>query len=238
MINQVLSKAGGGLGSLMNIVPSPGRLTIIPVSKYAPVPLPSGPPFVAMFNPDQWANSEQFVYNDEQEEGTQEGVQRFNHIKSPELSFEILIDGTGASGEKKEVTTELELLNRTVGFNGKEHRPNKLFIIWGKFLFQGVVETLDTTYTLFRPNGTPLRAKVQCKFRRDTDSVTRVLDADLHSADLTHARKIREGERLDQLCQGIYDSPRFLLEVAKANGLTSFRNIPVGMEMIFPPVEK
>ncbi|MCO6490979.1 MAG: hypothetical protein J5I98_21355 [Phaeodactylibacter sp.] len=238
MINQVLNEVGSGLDKLMNLVPLPGKVTIMPVKKYAPVPIPNGAPFVAMFNPEQWASSEQFVYNDEQEEGTPEGVQRFNHIRSPELSFEILIDGTGASGEKKEVTAELESLNRTVGFNGQEHRPNKLIIVWGTFIFQGVVESVDITYTLFRPNGTPLRAKVQLKFRRDTDSVTRVLDADLRSADLTHVRTLREGERLDQLCHAIYESPRFLLEVAAANGLTSFRSDLATKSLLFPPIEK
>ena len=238
MINQILNQVGSGLDKLLNLVPLPGKVTIIPVKQYAPVPIPNGSPFIAMFNPEQWTDKEAFVYNDEQEEGTQEAVQRFNHVKSRELAFEILIDGTGASGEKKEVTAELQSLRQTVGFNGNLHRPNKLFIIWGYFIFQGVIETVDITYTLFRPNGTPLRAKVQLKFRQDTDSVTRVLDMDLHSADLTRIRTILDGERLDQLCNAIYESPRFLLEVAKANELTTFRTISPGSDMVFPPIKK
>ena len=238
MINQVFNQIGSGLDQLMNLVPLPGKLTIMPVKKYAPVPIPNGKPFVAMFNPEQWSNKEEYIYEDAQPTGTQGSVQRFGFVRSPELAFELLIDGTGASGEKKEVTFELESLYKTVGFNGKEHRPNKLFLIWGYFIFQGVATSVETTYTLFRPNGTPLRAKVNLTFKRDTDSVTRILDMDLHSSDLTHLRTVKQGERLDQLSQGIYESPRFLLEIAKANGLTSIREVLEGRKLVFPPVEK
>lgn len=238
MFNQFANQAGNGLDKLMNIVPLPGKITIIPVKQYAPVPIPNGSPFVTMFNPEQWTDKEQFVYHDEQPQGTQEVVHKFNHVKARELSFEILIDGTGASGEKKEVTQEIQSLRQTVGFNGGLHRPQKLFVIWGYFIFQGIIETVDITYTLFRPNGTPLRAKVQLKFVYDTDATTRVLDADLHSADLTHERMINEGERLDQISNGIYNSPRFILEIAKANNLTTFRSLEKGITLQFPPVEK
>jgi len=238
MLNQVLNPAGAALDKLMSLVPLPGKITILPVKKYAPVPIPSGPPFVAMFNPEQWSNKDEFKYHDPQEPGSPEAPQRFHYVSPKELAFELVFDGTGASGEKKEVTAELQSLSRTVGFNGKEHRPNKLFIIWGYFIFQGVVESMETTYTLFRPNGTPLRAKVQLKFRHDTDPVTRVLDANLQSADLTHSRIVLEGQKLDQLCQEIYESPRFQMEVAGANGLTTFRTDLTGARLVFPPIEK
>lgn len=238
MINRLLNNLGPVLDQLINLVPTPGKLTIIPVSQYAPVPVPSGTPFTAMFNPDQWTDREAFVYRDPQPGGTKGSEQRFNSVRPRDLSFEILIDGTGASGEKKDVAEELKALYATVGFNGNVHRPNKLFIIWGKFIFQGVIETLDITYTLFKPSGEALRAKVRLKFKHDTDNVTRTLDMNLHSADLTHVRSVHAGDRLDQLSHAIYESPRFVLALAQANDLTSFRSIEEGSVVTFPPIEK
>jgi hypothetical protein len=238
MINQIFNQANAGLDKLMNIVPLPGKVTIIPVKNYAPVPLPIGEPYVAMFNPEQWSEKEKVVYQDDQESGTRHEARQFSRVKSPKLEFEILIDGTGASGEKKEVSKEINKLQKTVGYNGSKHRPNKLFVIWGKFVFQGVFESSDITYTLFRPNGTPLRAKIKLSFVRDVDQLTRQLEADDQSADLTHVRTLRDDERLDQLCNAIYDSPRFLLEVAKANGLTTFRMPMESQTIEFPPIEK
>jgi hypothetical protein len=222
----------------MNLVPLPGRVTILPVKTYDPVPIPSGTPFIAMFNPETWQRKEEYIYEDKQPKGDNEATQVFGFIKSPELTFELLLDGTGASGVKKEVTAEIALLKRTVGFNGGEHRPNKLFIIWGYFMFPGVLSSMDINYTLFRPNGTPLRAKVNLTFKRDNEAKSKILQMNLLSADLTHMRTMREGNRLDQICNAIYQSPRFQLEVAKANGLTTFRQDLTGRKMEFPPVEK
>lgn len=239
MINQILNEVGSGLDKLMNLVPMDGKVTIMPVKKYAPVPVTNGEPFVAMFNPEQWSEKEQFIYRSEQAKGDKEAIQKFDHIRSPELTFEILIDGTGASGGvKKEVTKEIQRLRQTVGFNGGEHRPHKLFIIWGHFIFQGILDSMEVNYTLFRPNGTPLRAKIQLKFVKDTDQLTKVMEENRQSADLTHTRTIREGERLDHITHAIYQSPRFMLEVAKANGLTTFRQDLTGMSIDLPPVEK
>ena len=238
MFDAISNAVGSGLDSLMNLVPLPGYITIMPVSKYSPVPIPSGAPFVAMFNPDQWSEADKFAYHDVQENGTKTGIQRFNSIRSQQLSFEILIDGSGASGVQKEVTAEILSLRRTVGFNGNLHRPNKLFIIWGYFIFKGVIETLDIQYTLFRPNGTPLRAKIKMGFKEDTDAVTRQLDQNLQSADLTHHRLVKAGDRLDNVSNSIYGSPRFVAELAKANGLTTFRTLPEGKDIVLPPTEK
>jgi hypothetical protein len=36
----------------------------------------------------------------------------------------------------------------------------------------------------------------------------------------------------------IYENPNYYIDVAKANGLTSFRKITAGTKIFFPPVEK
>lgn len=238
MINQVFNAVGTGLDKLMNLVPLPGRVTILPVKRYDPVPIPSGLPFVAMFNPEMWEQNKSYGYTEEQEKGTEKTIKKFQYSKSTELNFELLLDGTGASGEKREVTQQIHSLRKAVGYNGDAHRPNKLFVIWGYFIFKGVVESMNISYTLFRANGTPLRAKVSLKFVEDVEAVSRIMEADNHSADLTHVRTAHEGQRLDQLCEAIYEQPRLHLEVAKANGLTTFRQSLTGRTIEFPPIEK
>jgi len=239
MISQITSAVGGpDLSSLLNMVPTPGHVTLIPVRDTGPVPFPSGPIYTAMFNPDSWDEKHQYEYSCKQEPGTNQAVQRFKAILSDELNFNIIIDGTGASGVKKDVTLDILTLRATVGFNGDLHKTNVIYVIWGLFLFIGQVHTLDIKYKLFNPDGKPLRAEVSLGFTATTDPITRALTSNLKSADLTHRRLIRAGDRLDNLTNSIYSSPRFTLEIAKANGLTSFRKLPVGQEFIFPPLEK
>lgn len=230
--------AGLDLSALVNMVPTPGQVTMIPINNIGPVPVPAGPIYTAMFNPDQWDEKYQYEYWDEQEPGTSETVHRFRSIPSNQLTFNITIDGTGASGIKKDVTADLLLLRATVGFNGDIHQANAVLVVWGFFIFLGYIQSLDIKYKLFRPDGKPLRAEVSLSFTATTDPITRALKANTKSADLTHTRVIKMGERLDNLCNAIYGAPRFNLEVAKANGLSTIRQLTIGKEMVFPPLEK
>lgn len=238
MIAQVANAAGGALGDLLNLVPPiAGKLAILPITD-GTVPLPAGPPYVAMFNPENWQTQVQPQYYEKRRPGNNGVEHGFHMINSPNLTFDLTIDGTGASGESREVLADILLLRTTILFNGVLHKPNLLIIIWGTQFFKGVVTSMDIKYTLFRPNGIPLRAVVKLSFveQMSPDSLLRRMN--LASADLTHRRQTKEHDRLDLNCHYIYRESRHYIEVARANNLTSFRKLTVGTELIYPPVEK
>lgn len=236
---QITNAGAGGLGAIMNLVPLPGKLTIIAVKKFSPVPIPVPiPPYVAMFNPENWQIQESVRHNTEQASGTNGKESQPNNIPPRKLAFDLVVDGTGASGEKREVLADVVALRAITGFNGDQHRNNRFFIIWGTQMFRGVLESMSVKFTLFRPNGTPLRATISLSFTEDTDKVTGLLKMNLLSSDLTHVRDVKKGDRLDLVCHHIYQDSRFYLEVARANNLTSFRKLPIGAELVYPPTEK
>lgn len=228
----------GGLSSVMNLVPLPGKMTIIPLTDTDPIPLPAGLPYVVMFNPESLTEGSNPVFNDEQAPGTEGAQQRYNRTPAGHFSFDFLVDGTGASGDKREVAAEILLFKETVKLDGDQHRPNFLLIVFGTFIKTAVMTSMSVQYTMFRKNGTPLRAKISVSFKEHTPEVLKFLKTDFMSPDLTRRQKIIEGDTLPLLCHSIYDSPRFYLEVARANGLTSFRRLVPGKELIFPPIEK
>lgn len=232
------SSLGSTLGALMNLVPTPGKLVMIPVEKFDTVPIPTGPPYIAMFNPENWQTEVKIKQENTATAGQNGAQQNFNRQDPPSLSFDLIIDGTGASGETREVLADVMLLEKLVLFNGKEHQPNKVYIIWGTQLFQGVATKMSTKYTLFRPNGTPLRATVSFAFKEDKPLDLLVLAMNLFSSDLTTRRLTKNNDRLDLLCHYVYKDSRHYLEVARANELTSFRKLPIGSELIYPPVSK
>ena len=82
MIAQISNTVGGGLDKLMNLVPTSGKVTILPVSQYDPIPIPSGLPYTAMFNPDEWTESEKAVYVTEQPIGSIKPTIKF-HVERP-----------------------------------------------------------------------------------------------------------------------------------------------------------
>lgn len=89
------------------------------------------------------------------------------------ISFDFLIDGTGASGTKRNVFLDVELFKKTVGYQ-KSLNPTAgdtenllpfLLLIWGTFIFQCKIESISVNFTLFDTFGIPLRATMSCTFR-------------------------------------------------------------------------
>ena len=58
------------------------------------------------------------------------------------------------------------------------------------------------------------------------------------SPDLTHKRTVKQTERLISMAYSIYDNNQYYLDVAKVNGLNSFRRVATGTDVFFPPLEK
>jgi hypothetical protein len=56
------------------------------------------------------------------------------------------------------------LKNLLFVFPGQRRSPYHVQVTWGNFLFQGRLTTFNVTYSLFRPDGTPVRAKVELAF--------------------------------------------------------------------------
>lgn len=234
----MIPNLSGNLSSVLNLVPLPGKLTIIPLKDAVPVPFPAGPPFVAMFNPENMSEGSNPQYNDAQAFGTEGAQQRYNHTPPGHFNFEFLIDGTGASGDKREVIAEVELLKQTVKLRGDQHRPSFLLFVYGAFIKTGVMVNMSIQYTMFRSNGTPLRAKINLSCREHTPQVLNLLESNFLSPDLTRRHTVKEGESLPRLCNAFYDSPRLYIEVARANGKTNIRKLEAGEEIVFPPIEK
>ena len=58
------------------------------------------------------------------------------------------------------------------------------------------------------------------------------------SPDLTHVRKMKRSDKLIGISNKLYKKNIYYLEVARANNLDTFRNLPDGTEVFFPPVAK
>jgi nucleoid-associated protein YgaU len=79
---------------------------------------------------------------------------------------------------------------------------------------------------------------VKATFKGSFDKLLRLAKANLLSPDLTHLHTVKAGDTLYNLCQAMYESPRYVQAVARANNLTNFRQLQVGQTLIFPPFDK
>lgn len=193
--------------------------------------------FSVMFNPTSFSRKYEVEYDDRQGAGDSSSPQIFGKIKPQEYSFEFLFDGTGTAADKIDVQKTVDRLLAVAGkLDGDIHRPMYLKIVWGALLSKCVLKSAETTYTLFKPDGYPLRAKVKATFAENVEDALRVAEERKSSPDLTHRRVVREGDHLSLMCHQIYGDPAYYLEVARFNQLKNYRRLAVGQVLLFPPV--
>jgi nucleoid-associated protein YgaU len=101
-----------------------------------------------------------------------------------------------------------------------------------------VLTSLTIDYTLFRPDGTPLRATLKASFTEYTTPALEQLQNFLSSPDVTHVRTITATDRLDLMSYNIYKDSKYYMELARVNNLNNFRKLKVGDKIVFPPIEK
>jgi hypothetical protein len=234
-----------------------GELKKLKIEAYASIKYDAGDKvdeFFVMFNPPTLSQTYEIEYNEDQAQGTSGSAQSFGKIKPQEYTFEFLIDGTGtapppvgagsdaadqsAIGEPVDVSEQVtSFLNLTYEFNGDLHRPHYLKIHWGQFVLYCIMKKAEVSYTLFKPNGFPLRAKINATFSQISDDELRTAREGRNSPDMTHYRRIRDGDQLPLMCFRIYGDMRHYLDVAVYNGIIDFRKLDTGAWIAFPPIK-
>jgi len=193
--------------------------------------------FSVMFNPTSFSEKYEVEYEERQGAGDSSSPQVFKNIKPQEYSFEFLFDGTGTAADKVDVQQTVNQFLQVAGkLDGEIHRPLYLKLSWGALLTKCVLKSAETTYTLFKADGFPLRAKIKATFAVNVEDTLRVAEERKSSPDLTHRRIVQEGDRLPLMCHQIYGEPGYYLEVARFNQLDNYRDLIVGQALLFPPL--
>jgi phage tail protein X len=219
-------------------------LTRYSVAKDGSVQLDTSAEFRAQINPADFSHSFGIRYNKDRPQGAAYIEPKFSGTDDEQVSFTIVLDGTGVvpavSGQAADVKGQLAQLNKVVyEYVDLKGEPPFVRVLWGTLIFFGRLEKLDAQYTLFKPGGDPLRAKVKLSFvgamSKDKDS--KQTNRTSTSA-LTRTVTAQEGDSMEAICNRVYgEQPsEVLTDVARYNGLTDFRNIPPGTVLKLPPL--
>jgi hypothetical protein len=205
--------------------------------------------FMTPINPESFTQTFKVNADTSHGHGNPGTEAKYKSTEPEQLKLEFILDGSktmeGYGGENKDyisrkVHDQLEDLKKCVyNFDGKIHRPRFLVVMWGSEVnFKCVLSNLDLNYTLFEPDGSPLRVKVSATFLAHKSREQLLAESKASSPDLTHFRKVKQGDRLDLLTNSIYNNPKYFMQVGKVNGLTTLRQLMPGTNLYFPPFNK
>jgi hypothetical protein len=196
-------------------------------------------PIKVQINPASYAQEVGVCFTEDAAIGGTGNAKIYNRTLGNSLSLELVFDGTGAVHDRDTRTVEQrieEVRRMAIRTNGNVHEPNYLILTWGTLHFRGRLQSLHIDYTLFHPDGSPLRAKAKAKFVGFHENREAKAAQNNSSPDLTHLRIVGAGDTLPLMCHRIYGDSGYYVKVAEANGLDGFRALPVGTALLFPPL--
>jgi nucleoid-associated protein YgaU len=246
------SSAGAGRvnGSSTSSVASPGGAASaggaaasgMSLSKAAILNLDSGgAPIRCMFNPKEYTFNKSNSWKAGDTKGSNVPPLEFEKGQPATLQLQLLFD-TYADGSdvRKEYTDDIwKLMQVDESLKDKKNkkgRPPKVRFQWGKtWSFEGVITKIAQKFTLFLPDGTPVRATLDVTFQQTRDeSLYPSQNPTSGGLDTVHLWTVQEGDTLAWIAHKEYGDTSMWRTIADANNLTEVRYLRPGTVLEIP----
>lgn len=192
------------------------------------------------FNPTEYTLSKGAQIAEIAIPGLDSPIQQFIRGDTEKLTLELFYDSTDAG--RDETATPVDRLVRPiyelVKIQPKTHAPPRIRVTWGVGLsFKAIVESVQRKYTLFNPNGVPLRATVSVTFREYKTLDQQVAELNLQSTDHTRTRMAQRGDTLSRIAaEELGDAHRWRAIADENPGIDPLTPRP-GALLIIPAVD-
>ncbi len=157
-----------------------------------------------------------------------------------DLFFDTTLEG-GLGTDAKDVTVYTNRVYQLVKMQPKTHAPPRIRFIWGQGLsFVAIVESVSQKFTLFAPNGVPLRATLSVSFREYKTLEEQLKELNLQSADHTRRHAVVFGDTLEGIAAREYGDPALWRLIAESNAsrIPNPLRLQPGMILDLPPADR
>lgn len=170
------------------------------------------------------------------------------------LVFDLFFDTTesGMGLGATSVTTQTDRIYQLMKIDPSGHAPPVVAFLWNsKFpgadvsdevgnqkrtCFQGIIESIRQRFTLFTPEGIPLRAVLTVTMKEYKTLHEQLDQLNLNSPDRTQSHVIRQGETLAGIAARHYRLPGEWRAIASENEIDDPRRLVVGAFLTVPPI--
>lgn len=170
--------------------------------------------------------------------GLDSPILQFVRGQTETLSLDLFFDSTefGMDDNATSVTEYTDQFYQLVKIDGETHAPPVCFFTWGSDFpgqrsyksttgsqlrngFKCVVESIRQRFTLFSPQGVPLRATLTVSLKEYKTLSEQINEINKKSADHSQTHVIQLGETLSQIANEVYDDPSQWRAIADRNAI-------------------
>ena len=193
----------------------------------------------AMFNPNKLTVSRTVQWQSQNAAKRDNPELQFTGGDPSVLTIDLIFDTYDTPDITKQSVrkyTDKLLRLTTVETHGDKHRPPLCRLQWGEsqVFFQGVLQQLDTQFTLFMDNGLPVRAACKCIFKQWISTDRDMQKQNLMSSDVAKVWVVRRGQMLTHIAALEYGDPRHWRVIAEANDIDDPLAVSPGTRLLLP----
>jgi nucleoid-associated protein YgaU len=192
-----------------------------------------------MFNPYEYTVTKSNSYRENSQNRADVPDQEFTGAGAQELRLKLTFD-TYETGQDVTLTTTrlwqlMEFRTREEGGQDDKIPPPRVAFEWGVFRFVAVITTMTQKFTMFRHDGTPVRATVEVTFKQDRDPNEEIMQNPTSGGgDVERVWRVTAGDRLDTIAYEVYgDATKWRL-IAEHNHLVDPLRLRGGQQLSIP----
>jgi hypothetical protein len=192
-----------------------------------------------MFNPFEYTVSKTNSYEEKSKNRSDVPQVEFKKAGSQSLKLSLTFD-TYEKGEDVSLITEdlwklMEAKTRREGTRNVKIPPPEVCFEWGVFRFVAVITDMTQKFTLFKHNGTPVRAKVDVTFvqHKDLNDYPRQ-NPTSGGGPIQRIWQVTAGERLDTIAFQVYGDSTKWRKIALHNRIINPLQLRPGQRLSIP----
>lgn len=202
--------------------------------------LESGQQIDCWFNPAEYTISKSNRWTVEPVVGQGLPTAQFGGGDAQKLGLDLLFDDSDRDGgDVREITNSLfaaMAVDQAYASGKNSGRPPMIEFGWGATTtFKAVVDSLSVQYLLFRPNGTPVRAKATISMLQAEPSVGKgPQNPTTRGVAGLRTHVVRDGDNIQGIAHAAYGDPTLWRRIAEANGIDDPLRLPRGTVLSIP----
>jgi hypothetical protein len=195
-----------------------------------------------LFNPNEYTFSKQNTWNTKENIGKNVPQLEFGGGSSMTLKMELFFDTYTTGGDVSEITDRIWKLmyidENATGMTSSKGRPPLVEFQWGStWSFQAVITSITQKFTLFRHDGTPVRATLNVDFlQAKEDGKYPGQNPTTISYGGYRVRSVKEGDTLDQIAFEEYGDSTMWRYIADTNSLSNPLKLKLGQTLTIAPL--
>jgi hypothetical protein len=194
----------------------------------------TGEDIPVLFNPEEYTLNKDINYAQTGVPGLSGPITQFVHGNLKTLEMELFLDtyeahragGRLLNQAGEDVRKLAHAITGLMDINPETHAPPVLLFTWASLCFTCVLASVNQRFTMFLPDGTPVRARLQVTFNEFRNAELEAKETKLYV--------VRQGETLSAIAQATYSNPALWRPIALRNEIDDARTLPAGLQLVVP----